>query len=273
MYFTEIEEQALVQYYSTSDHNERSRIFSSQLHIPMKKMAQGILGRYFSNNLHKVNKDDLIADCVAHAIINGHGYTRFKAKAYSYLGTIMRRYYLDIFKTLSRNLDKYCPLPDSDRNDQCYIPNEYNDNIEYLREQLINKLSTVNKLMLTKDELSTLNALTDIINNHRGVSLYYAQLYLIRKTGLSHLTINTHLQLFGLKFTMSGIIKTRSYLKKYYDEKEIKDEYYNPQYIIQPWEEEILCSYDGATIRREREVYFIQEKKNKVDTKGIGRVV
>lgn len=92
MYFSEIEEQAVRDYCSSTNEIERNKIFSTILYPAFTKMVESIIRRY---TLFKPGEEfeDTFTDAMGFIVMKMNHYDPTKnAKAYSYFGTICKNY-------------------------------------------------------------------------------------------------------------------------------------------------------------------------------------
>jgi hypothetical protein len=114
-YFTEKTENAIILYNNTQDRDERARIFSEHIYFPFYKLAENIIHTF---KFYYTDVDDV--EDLKHRIITmlldekiGKFNPSIGAKAYSYFGTIVKRWLINYnnknYKLLKRRgaLDEY----------------------------------------------------------------------------------------------------------------------------------------------------------------------
>ena len=92
-YFTQDTENAIVLYNSTPDSEERSRIYRERIHYGFFKLTENIIHTFKFYYTEVDNIEDLQHEVITFLLSKIHLYDQTKgAKAYSYFGTIAKRY-------------------------------------------------------------------------------------------------------------------------------------------------------------------------------------
>lgn len=91
IYFSTKTEDAIVLYNTTTDIDERERIFRESIQYPFDKLAENIINRF---KFPYVNQsfEDLKRQVVSFLVINLGKYTKEKGKAFSYFSVIAKNY-------------------------------------------------------------------------------------------------------------------------------------------------------------------------------------
>jgi hypothetical protein len=91
-YFTSDTEEAILEYRLTTDPIKRNEIFNSRLNYAFHKLAENIIHtfKFYYKDVDTVN--ELRHEVVSFLLSKLHLYTQSKGKAYSYFGTIAKRY-------------------------------------------------------------------------------------------------------------------------------------------------------------------------------------
>lgn len=91
IYFSKDTEDAIIRYNISEDDDERNRIFSTEIHSPLDKLAENIINRfkfpYIDSSFVDV-KDQV----VSFLVLNLHKYSKEKGKAFSYFSVIAKNY-------------------------------------------------------------------------------------------------------------------------------------------------------------------------------------
>jgi hypothetical protein len=92
IYFTEDTENAIVEYLSHTDQDIRNRIYNSRIAYGFYKLAENIIHtfKFYYTDMDTI--EDLKHEVVAFLLEKLHLYNQDKGKAYSYFGTIAKRY-------------------------------------------------------------------------------------------------------------------------------------------------------------------------------------
>jgi len=92
-YFTQDTENAIVLYNHTSDSEERSRIYRERIHYGFFKLTENIIHTFKFYYTEVDNIEDLQHEVITFLLSKIHLYDQSKGtKAYSYFGTIAKRY-------------------------------------------------------------------------------------------------------------------------------------------------------------------------------------
>ena len=92
-YFTKQTEDAIVRYNNSSDNRERSKIYESEIHYPFFKLTQNIIHTFKFYYTEVENLEDLQHEIMIFLLDKIHLFDPSKgAKAYSYFGTIVKRW-------------------------------------------------------------------------------------------------------------------------------------------------------------------------------------
>jgi hypothetical protein len=108
-YFTQETEDAIVRYLQSENHVERNRIFNESINYSLHKLAENIIHTFKFYYTELDNVQDLKHEVVVFLLEKMHNYDQSKGKAYSYLGTIAKRYLIvyneDNYKKLKVRAD------------------------------------------------------------------------------------------------------------------------------------------------------------------------
>ena len=92
-YFTQDTEDAIVLYNNTLDPEVRSRIYRDRIHYAFFKLTENIIHTFKFYYTEVENIEDLQHDVITFLLSKIHLYDQTKGtKAYSYFGTIAKRY-------------------------------------------------------------------------------------------------------------------------------------------------------------------------------------
>ena len=92
-YFTHETEQAIIRYNNEPDSEIRSRIYREDLHYPFFKLTQNLIHTFKFYYTEETNLEDLQHEVITFLLSKLHLFDPSKgAKAYSYFGTVAKRY-------------------------------------------------------------------------------------------------------------------------------------------------------------------------------------
>ena len=93
VYFTKDTEDAIVEYNHSTDFEERNRIYNERIHYAFFKLTENILHTYKFYYTEVDNIEDLQHEVITFLLSKIHLFDQSKgAKAFSYFGTIAKRY-------------------------------------------------------------------------------------------------------------------------------------------------------------------------------------
>jgi len=92
VYFTEETENAIIRYLATEDSVERDKIFNEHINYALHKLAENIIHTFKFYYTEVQTIDELKHEVVCVLLEKLKLYDQSKGKAYSYFGTIVKRY-------------------------------------------------------------------------------------------------------------------------------------------------------------------------------------
>lgn len=108
VYFTADTELAIIEYNNTTDFSEKSRIYHSRIHPALFKLTENIIHTFKFYYTEVDNIEDLQHEVITFLLSKLHLFDPSKgAKAYSYFGTIAKRYLIiSNTKNYKKRIDK-----------------------------------------------------------------------------------------------------------------------------------------------------------------------
>ena len=108
MYFTQETENAIIEYNNTADTDLRSRIYRERIHYAFFKLTENIIHTFKFYYTEVDNIEDLQHEVISFLLSKIHLFDPSKgAKAYSYFGTIAKRYLIiNNNKNYKKRVDK-----------------------------------------------------------------------------------------------------------------------------------------------------------------------
>lgn len=91
-YFTQDTEDAIIAYNSTTSYAERNRLFNAHINDSLHKLAENIINTFKFHYTGLNSVEDLKHEVVYFLLEKIHLYDQNQGKAYSYFGTIAKRY-------------------------------------------------------------------------------------------------------------------------------------------------------------------------------------
>lgn len=92
-YFTQDTQLAIVKYNNSIDQGERNKIYREEIHYPLYKLTQNLIHTFKFYYTEEANLEDLQHEVITFLLTKLHKFDPTNgAKAYSYFGTIAKRY-------------------------------------------------------------------------------------------------------------------------------------------------------------------------------------
>jgi len=123
-YFTQDTELAIVEYNNCEDFSQRSKIYDKKIHYAFFKLTENIIHTFKFYHTEVNNLEDLQHEVITFLLSKAHLYNQDKGKAYSYFGTIAKRYLIiSNTKNYKRKIDTI-PLTE--------LENSHSDNDDFI---------------------------------------------------------------------------------------------------------------------------------------------
>ena len=91
MYFTQITENAIIRYNSTTNHTLRNKIYNDHIAYPFDKLAENII-HTFKFYYFDVSSEQVKHEVVSFLVMNMHKFKEGKGKAFSYFSIVAKNY-------------------------------------------------------------------------------------------------------------------------------------------------------------------------------------
>jgi hypothetical protein len=145
-YFTQETEDAIVAYNISTDFEERSKIYETKIHYAFFKLTQNIIHTFKFYYTEVDNIEDLQHEVITFLLSKIHKFDPSRgAKAYSYFGTIVKRWLILYNETNYKKRVKSTPIATIEEDGNHSYVIEENNNMA------VNKLSQNDKLSLFID--------------------------------------------------------------------------------------------------------------------------
>ena len=117
-YFTQDTEKAIVKYNNTSDFDEKNRIYHKEIHYAFFKLTENIIHTFKFYHTEVDNIEDLQHEVITFLLSKIHKFDPSKgAKAYSYFGTIAKRYLILSNQKIYKKKIDISPIDDVDQDE------------------------------------------------------------------------------------------------------------------------------------------------------------
>lgn len=155
IYFTQETEDAILAYVNSDDQVFRNKIFNEKINYALFKLTQNILHTFKFYYLDGESIEDVQQELICFVFEKLNKYKQEKGKAYSYFGTIIKRY------CIIKNIKNYKKLKDK-------VNPEEADNDEYIYNGLVEELRELEELTPVKNHslLVFINYYVEYIDKH-----------------------------------------------------------------------------------------------------------
>ena len=177
IYFTEDTENAIVEYLSLTDQSQRNRLYSDRIQYAFYKLAENIIHTFKFYYTDSDTIEELKHEVVTFLLEKLHLYNQEKGKAYSYFGTIAKRYLIVYNEKNYKKLQEYTELDEvNDESNVLYEdstnanPNlEYNDFIDqYI--QYVDK--HIYDIFPKKQDHKTADAIMELFRKRESLEIF-----------------------------------------------------------------------------------------------------
>ena len=176
-YFTEETEEAILEYRASTNQAERNKIYNQRIHFGFYKLAENIIHtfKFYYTEVDKI--EDLKYEVVSFLLQKLDLYDQSKGKAYSYFGTIAKRYLIIYNQKNYKKLVNKVDIPTSEDDDDNYREAvTIKDDREPDRVQIMNLLvkeldSKINVLFDKNDEIKVACAILEIFKKRENIEI------------------------------------------------------------------------------------------------------
>jgi hypothetical protein len=120
VYFTQETEDAIIEFLSTTDEAERNKIYNSKIEYAFYKLSENIIHtfKFYYTDINTI--EELKHEVVTFLLEKLHLYAQGKGKAYSYFGTIAKRYLIIYNNNNYKKLQKHAEMEEIEE-DKSYL--------------------------------------------------------------------------------------------------------------------------------------------------------
>jgi hypothetical protein len=177
-YFTQETEDAIIRYRDSKNEAERNRIYNSEIHYALYKLSENIIHTFKFYYTEVDNIEDLKYELISFMLQKAHLYNQSKGKAYSYFGTIIKRYLIIYnkknYQKLITKLD-YNEVDNAERTHEKIVEHQFDSEVD--RSKLIESFITlveskIETLFENKEELSVAYSLLEIFKKRDSLNVF-----------------------------------------------------------------------------------------------------
>jgi hypothetical protein len=170
-YFTEETEEAILEYRASKNQAERNKIYNERIHFGFYKLAENIIHtfKFYYTEVDKI--EDLKYEVVSFLLQKLDLYDQSKGKAYSYFGTIAKRYLIIYNQKNYKKLVNKVDIPNNEDDDDSF---KQAVTVEDYREP--DRFEILEKLISVLDD-----KLIDMFDKPEEIRVAFAILEIFRK--------------------------------------------------------------------------------------------
>ena len=177
IYFTQDTEDAIVEYLACTDQDERNRIYNERIEYGFYKLAENIIHTFKFYYTDTDTIEELKHEVITFLLEKLHLYNPTKGKAFSYFGTIAKRYLIVYNENNYRKLQEKADVDESDddqmqlyENDKS-LENLFNEN--NFMDQYIRYIDThIYKLFPKKQDAQTADAIVELFRKRETLEIF-----------------------------------------------------------------------------------------------------
>jgi len=177
VYFTQDTEDAIVEYLITEDINERNRIYNERIEYGFYKLAENIIHTFKFYYTDTDTIEELKHEVITFLLEKLHLYKPEKGKAFSYFGTIAKRYLIVYNENNYKKLQEKADVDESDDDQVVLYENDKNIEVTFdeqsFMDQYIKYIDThLFKLFPKKQDAQTADAIVELFRKRETLEIF-----------------------------------------------------------------------------------------------------
>jgi len=177
IYFTQDTEDAIVEYLASDNQIERNRIYNERIEYGFYKLAENIIHTFKFYYTDTDTIEELKHEVITFLLEKLHLYNPTKGKAFSYFGTIAKRYLIVYNENNYKKLQEKADVDESD--DEQMLLYENDKNIENafnelsFMDQYIKYIDThIYRLFPKKQDAQTADAIVELFRKRETLEIF-----------------------------------------------------------------------------------------------------
>jgi len=170
-YFTEETEEAILLYNSSNDYNFKNRLYNEKIHQAFLKLTENIIHTFKFYHTEVNDLMDLQYEVISFLLSKIHLYKQENGKAYSYFGTIAKRYLILSNKKNYKKKLELISLEETDLDDD-FFGDDVFINDDNTPKEFIEEPSYIDNLSESKTKYDDLSDFMDIYVDYCTTNLY-----------------------------------------------------------------------------------------------------
>jgi len=177
IYFTQDTEDAIVEYLACEDMAERNRIYNDRIEYGFYKLAENIIHTFKFYYTDTDTIEELKHEVITFLLEKLHLYNPTKGKAFSYFGTIAKRYLIVYNENNYKKLQEKADVDESDDEQMMLYENDKNieqafDEVSFI-DQYIKYIDThIFKLFPKKQDAQTADAIVELFRKRESLEIF-----------------------------------------------------------------------------------------------------
>jgi hypothetical protein len=177
MYFTQETENAIVEYNNTVDYEVKDKIYRERIHYAFFKLTENIIHTFKFYYTEVDNIEDLQHEVISFLLSKIHLFNPEKgAKAYSYFGTIAKRYLIiSNTKNYKKRVDK-APITELESNEKySYNIDDVSINVKlaaFIDEYVKYCSDNIFKLFPKNDDAKIADAILELFRKRESIDIF-----------------------------------------------------------------------------------------------------
>jgi len=177
VYFTQDTEDAIIEFLSTTDEVKRNKIYNTRIKYAFYKLSENIIHtfKFYYTDINSI--EELKHEVVTFLLEKLHLYSQGKGKAYSYFGTVAKRYLIIYndknYKKLQRHADMEEIEEDRMIIDNIIRTSEDGPNIESFIDLYVKYIDkNLYKLFPKKQDAKTADAIIELFRKRETLEIF-----------------------------------------------------------------------------------------------------
>ena len=181
-YFTEETDNAIIEYVKSEDQDFRNKIYNEKIHQSFYKLAENIIHtfKFYYNDLDN-DVEALKHEVITFLLQKLQLYKKDLGKAYSYFGTITKRYLINYNNSIYKKIKQKGTLEEVDEDKTVFINlmnEESDDHNSYFIKKYIEYLEKNKGKLFTKDvDKRTIEAILQLFRRSENIEVMNKQAF------------------------------------------------------------------------------------------------
>lgn len=183
-YFTQETEDAIVKYLKSDDEREKNKLFNEKIYYSIYKLVENIINTFKFYYTDAVSIEELKHEVIIFLIEKFHRYDQNLGKAYSFFGTIAKRWLIIYNKKNYEKLKKKGVLEEVDEDEGIFVnisnENLKSDHILVLNDFVKHASDNIEEIFTDRLELDIAYAVMDIFKKRDLLDVFNKQVFYLQ---------------------------------------------------------------------------------------------